>query len=67
MWHSIPRTEAQVTDLCSAVADVWRHFPHLRLGQLIVNAVPNTDSLFNLTDDELIKKLCEFQRASTEK
>lgn len=38
---------------------IWKKYPDLRLGQLIMN-VGNENSLYYLEDDELIEKLERF-------
>lgn len=40
----------------SAINNIWKRYPDLRLGQLLLNAVPE-EKLYNVEEDELLKAL----------
>ena len=54
----------KIDEVLHEIADYWKQYPNLRLGQLIANAVsPEVDMhhLFAIDDNTLIKKLSEQQ------
>lgn len=46
--------------LTEQIADARKVFPALRLGQLLMNALPQGRALFYVTDDELRQYLEDF-------
>lgn len=46
----------RVNDICRQLAELWRQYPDLRLGQLILNAIQDT-VLYYVEDQQLIDKL----------
>jgi hypothetical protein len=54
------RDPARIDQVVMAVWEVWRQFPDMRLGQLIVNAVAPREpcpEVFGMEDDQLVKRL----------
>jgi hypothetical protein len=49
-----PRIRAAVI---RKLEDLSERYPNLRVGQVLMNALAGTDSLFYLRDDELLRKL----------
>lgn len=59
----MPLQEGEMNDKYHAIKVVLQvgmeTFPHLRLGQIILNAVPK-DKLYYMTDTELVKALWAY-------
>lgn len=61
----VPKGRAATDDekaaVLASVLEAWRKKPELRLGQLLVNAVPGFYSapIFYVEDDELVRRLLE--------
>jgi uncharacterized protein YihD (DUF1040 family) len=55
------RDKKRIDIVLSKIKTIWEKYPDLRLGQLILNVVRDTNShvLYYLEDDELLKKLIE--------
>lgn len=66
MWKSIPRTEQQIDETLAALREAWLAFPHLRLGQLISNAVPGVSDVFYVTDDAMTEALRRYTKLAVE-
>jgi len=56
------RDPKRIPEILKRLEVVWKKYPDLRLGQLLVNAVyDQTDSiLFYIEDEKLIKKIEKF-------
>lgn len=55
------RDSARIRDALELVGQVWRQYPDLRLGQLLVNATGERE-LFYVEDTELIERLREVAK-----
>ena len=53
------RKPERIPEILYDVQRVWEAFPDLRLGQLILNVIPET-ALYYMEDDELVHRLLEF-------
>lgn len=54
------RDPERITRILEFLRVIWSRNPDLRLGQLLLNcAYPNTDDIYYLEDDELLKRLEE--------
>lgn len=53
------RDPKRIIDICNRLANAWQQNPDLRLGQLIVNALPEEFDLnpFYIEDEDLIKEI----------
>lgn len=49
----------RIDDILERLKDIWKAYPDLRLGQLIMN-VANDPILYYLEDEELLKKMEEI-------
>ncbi len=47
----------RIDRILSRLNNVWKCYPDLRLGQLILNCFPEHDKAYNVEDEKLIKKL----------
>lgn len=50
---------SRITPVIRKLEEVWRKFPDLRLGQLLIDCAGDKD-LFNLEDDDLLEALERF-------
>ena len=53
------RDPKRIHEILYDVQRVWEAFPDLRLGQLLLNVVPDP-ALYYIEDEELIHRLLEF-------
>ena len=53
------REPQRIPKVLNDVQRVWEAFPDLRLGQLLLNVIPETQ-LYYMEDDELVHRLLEF-------
>lgn len=53
------RDPNRIDDILERLKDIWKTYPDLRLGQLILN-VANDPLLYYLEDDELLNKMEEI-------
>ena len=53
------RDPKRIHEILYDVQRVWEAFPDLRLGQLLLNAVPDP-TLYYIEDEELVHRLLEF-------
>ena len=53
------RKHGRILPVIKKLEEIWRAYPDLRLGQLLINCAGDKD-LFNLEDDELLKALERF-------
>ena len=53
------RDPKRIPETLHDVQRVWEAFPDLRLGQLLLNVVPDT-ALYYIEDEELVHRLLEF-------
>jgi hypothetical protein len=52
------RDPNRIDGILAQVAEIWKQYPDLRLGQLILNLHPgNPAALYNLEDEALVRKL----------
>ena len=52
------REPQRIPKVLNDVQRVWEAFPDLRLGQLLLNVIPETQ-LYYMEDDELVHRLLE--------
>lgn len=57
--YKTTRKRGRITPVIRKLDEVWRKFPDLRLGQLLIDCAGDKD-LFNLEDDELLEALERF-------
>ena len=53
------RDPKRIPEILHDVQRVWEAFPDLRLGQLLLNVVPDS-ALYYIEDEELVHRLLEF-------
>jgi hypothetical protein len=57
------RDPARIDVLLGQLAAVWKQYPDMRLGQLVVNLLdPAPNPIFNVEDHTLSQKIVEHQR-----
>lgn len=56
------RDPKRIPGMLYDIQRVWEAFPDLRLGQLLLNVIPETQ-LYYIEDEELVHKLLEFYYA----
>jgi hypothetical protein len=54
-------TEEVMKIILRTIEEIWKKNPELRIGQLILNAVPE-DRLYYAADITVLRKLCEFYK-----
>lgn len=59
------RDPSRIDTILQGVKDVWSTVPDLRLGQLLLNALPDP-ALYYLEDEELIKYLNKYYTGDNE-
>ena len=52
----------RITGVLAELEKTWRRYPDLRLGQLIVDIVPNESVRFNIEDDKMLDAIRAFGR-----
>lgn len=52
------RNPDRIDEVLNTISRVWKKYPDLRLGQLIINVVPE-DRIYNVEDDVLENKIKE--------
>ena len=57
------RDPARINEILFKVEEIWRRYPDLRLGQLIINAMKIGEYLYYLEDEQLLKLLEEMYNA----
>ena len=57
------RDPARINEILFKVEEIWRRYPDLRLGQLIMNAMKIGEYLYYLEDEQLLKLLEEMYNA----
>lgn len=55
----ITRKRSRILPVIKKLEEIWRAYPDMRLGQLLINCAGDKD-LFNLEDDELMEALERF-------
>jgi len=55
------RDPERIPKVLKQIEDLWKRFPDLRLGQLIVNILDGP-ALYYLEDEDVIKNLYEFYK-----
>ena len=55
----------KIEKILNEIKAIWRDYPDLRLGQLILNAF--TSDFYYVEDDEFIKRLKDFYTKKEEK
>lgn len=55
-----PREPERIPGVLRTIQMIWEEKPQLRLGQLLLNAVPNGTDPYNIEDEELEAMLLEF-------
>ena len=53
------RDPERIDNVLAAVGDVWKQYPDLRLGQLLVNVYPSM-VLYYKEDEDLVEGVKEF-------
>ena len=53
------RDPNRIDKVLAAVGDVWKQYPDLRLGQLLVNVYPSM-TLYYKEDEDLVEGVKEF-------
>ena len=53
------RDPNRIDNILAAVGDVWKQYPDLRLGQLLVNVYPSM-VLYYKEDEDLVEGVKEF-------
>ena len=54
------RDPKRINKCLRKIKEVWSKHPDLRLGQLLLNIVPNANSSYFIEDEELINLLEKF-------
>ena len=54
------RNPKRIKKCLRKIEEVWSKYPDLRLGQLLLNLVPNSNSLYYIEDENLIDLLEKF-------
>ena len=54
-----PRDPQRIDPLIDALRRLWKRYPDMRLGQLLVCAAETSDP-FNMEDDVMLQKINEF-------
>lgn len=57
--YNKPRPLERIPRTLHAILGIWKQFPDLRLGQMLICAI-GRDDLFNVEDDKLIEYLKEW-------
>lgn len=52
------RNPDRIDKVLNTISKVWKKYPDLRLGQLIINVIPE-DKIYNVEDDILENKIKE--------
>lgn len=55
-----PREPERITGVLAELEKTWRRYPDLRLGQLIMDIVPNECVRFNIEDDKMLDAIRAF-------
>ena len=55
------RDKYRIDAILNQVQEIWKNYPDLRLGQLLLN-VARDPELYYIEDEELIKKLKEYYK-----
>ncbi len=53
------RDPNRIDNILAAVGDVWKQYPDLRLGQLLVNVFPSM-VIYYVEDEDLVKGVKRF-------
>lgn len=56
LWSGIGRDQSRMKEVLSKIETVWKQYPDLRLGQLLLNVCGSPD-LFMLEDEKLLERL----------
>ena len=51
------RDPQRIRPMLAFLEQLWREFPDLRLGQLLMNACPPNKDLYYMEDDQLLEQL----------
>lgn len=64
----LDRSAVSVEAVCSAIRSAHRAYPNMRVGQILVNALPDRDpaKLFYIENDELARALYSLNLALNE-
>lgn len=54
------RDPERITEVLAELEKTWRRYPDLRLGQLIMDIVPNESVRFNIEDDKMLDAIRAF-------
>lgn len=54
------RDPKRIDKIINKLRDLWKTYPDLRLGQLIVNLTPNDRSTFYLEDSVLLEEIEDY-------
>ncbi len=54
------RKPERIPKVIETLRKVWFQYPDLRLGQLLINVVPNGKDLFYIEEDELVELLNKY-------
>lgn len=60
-----PRDPDRIPLIMKQLEEIWRQFPDLRLGQILISAIGDKD-LFNIEDKDLIAQVEEWVEMMTE-
>jgi hypothetical protein len=56
------RPPERIEKVLNEIRKKWHQYPDLRLGQLLINAIPTNLDLYYIEDDELCKDVKEYPR-----
>lgn len=56
------RPPGRIDPILATIARIWKKYPDLRLGQILVNATGHTGDMFFYEDDKLLHKLIEYEQ-----
>ncbi|MBI4029110.1 MAG: hypothetical protein HY376_01985 [Candidatus Blackburnbacteria bacterium] len=51
------RNPERIKQTLALIQQLWEKYPDLRLGQLILNALPNERLLYYIEDEDLVERL----------
>jgi hypothetical protein len=58
-----PRDPERIPGILAELEKTWNRYPDLRLGQLIMDIVPNDSTRFNIEDDKMLDAIRAFDRS----
>jgi hypothetical protein len=58
-----PRDPERIPGILAELEKTWNRYPDLRLGQLIMDIVPNDSTRFNIEDDKMLDAIRAFGRS----